>query len=188
MSDNAAPNAGTDAAPAAEPPKRSKVKTLLTVGLCAALAGGGYVLGGRTASAGDVVETVGATIEGDDGPVEVEFDPAWCEELLVEPALGEVIDLPPMNVNLADGHYLRVSVSLGLSDEAEYGGGEGGEGTTFVVAPAQDIVVSTLSGRSLAELASPEGRDEAKHELTELIIAHYGEDVISVFLTEFVMQ
>lgn len=184
MAKNDEPEQTDDAPAGPEPPRRSKVKSLLTVGLCAALAAGGYVLGGRTATAGEPEQTATATIEGEDGvPVPVEFDEAWCEGVGVEPVLGEVIDLPAMNVNLADNHYLRVAVSLGFED-----GAVDSDPERFVAAPAQDIVLSLFSGRTQTELRSPEGRETVKEELTERIVAHYGEDVMAVYLTEFVMQ
>lgn len=165
------------------PPRRSRVRSLLTLGLCAGLAAGGYVLGGFTARAGEPAPTATVTIEGEDGPVPVEFDESWCEGVGVTPVLGEVIDLPPMNVNLADQHYLRVAVSLGFEQ-----GAADTDPETFRPAPAQDIVLTVLSGRAVSELRSAEGREAVRQELTDRIVAHYGDEVMAVYLTEFVMQ
>ncbi|MGH9132734.1 MAG: flagellar basal body-associated FliL family protein [Ilumatobacteraceae bacterium] len=174
MSDNTTPTA-----PGAQPePKRSKGKLAIALALCGALAGGGYVLGGRGASAAPEGEATAGTVVEEE-PVALDFT--------------EIVDLPAMNINLADGHYLRVAVSLGLHSDGEEasGGGHGAaedEGPSIPTAPAKDIVVSTLSGRTMASLATAEGRDEAKSALTAEILEHYGETVASVFLTEFVMQ
>ena len=56
------------------------------------------------------------------------------------------------------------------------------------IAPAADLIVANFSGRTMASLATPEGREEAKATLTAQIVEHYGETVATVFLTEFVMQ
>ena len=106
----------------------------------------------------------------------------------------EIVDLPAININLADGHYLRVAVSLGLhAVEAEAAAEEGhataeAEDPSIPIAPAADLVVANFSGRTMASLATPEGREEAKATLTAQIVEHYGATVATVFLTEFVMQ
>jgi flagellar FliL protein len=167
--------------------KGGKGRLVLMAGLCVAMMGGGYVLGGRggaaegaATEAGDGTESMaegehGESVEGTAGEA--------CTPTTEPPELGHVVDLEPMNVNLAEGHYLRVAVSLELGHEVELE-----EPSEFPSAPAKDIVVSTLSGRTVAELATPEGRDMVKTELEEAIVDRYHGDVHAVFLTEFVMQ
>lgn len=107
-----------------------------------------------------------------------------------------------MNVNLADGHYLRVAVSLGLVDHlaegeqaaAESDGSHGAateetEQSSFPTAPAADLVLSTFAGREVDQLSDPGGREAARHDLLERIHEYYGEEqVLTVYFTEFVMQ
>jgi flagellar protein FliL len=168
---------------APEAPKKSKKKLFIAVGLCAVLLGVAYMLFGRSAAAGADVATDG-TATGD--TVEVETPAAL--------AFTEIVDLPAININLADGHYLRVAVSLGLhavEEEAAaegHGAAETSDEPSIPVAPAADIVLATFSGRTMASLATIEGREDAKTTLTAQIIEHYGATVTSVFLTEFVMQ
>jgi len=90
-----------------------------------------------------------------------------------------------VNVNLADGHYLRVAISLGLSADIDFGHDSPDD---FPVAAASDVLLHTFSGRTIAELSSTEGREAARHELEEGLAEHYGEDIVSVNYTEFVMQ
>ena len=97
---------------------------------------------------------------------------------------SEIVDLPAININLADGHYLRVAVSLGLHAVEEEEAAEGGHGAAEVtdepsipIAPAADLVVANFSGRTMASLATPEGREEAKALLTAQIVEHYGATV-----------
>ena len=103
-----------------------------------------------------------------------------------EHAVGSIVDLDAVNVNLLNGHYLRIAVSLGLSEDAHYDDGHGGG--EFPSAPARDLVVTTFSGRSIEELSSHEGRTHVRHELEEGLKEYYHGDVVTVFLTEFVMQ
>ena len=95
-----------------------------------------------------------------------------------------------MSINLAEGHYLRIAVSLGLCHGV--GGSNGGHGAeaapAVVMAPAQDIIVETLSGASMDELSTEAGRSEAKESLTEHMREVYPGTVAEIFFIEFVMQ
>jgi len=161
------------------PPKKSKKKLFLAVGLLVVLGGVAYMLLGR-GKAADADATTADTVAVEE-PIALEF--------------SEIVDLPAININLADGHYLRVAVSLGLhaAEEEEaaaegHGAAEATDEPSIPVAPAADLVVAIFSGRTMDSLATPEGREEAKALLTAQIVEHYGETVASVFLTEFVMQ
>lgn len=142
-----------------------------------ALVAAGYFVGGRGGGSSTTTVTSVVTV--------VEH----------EPEVSTIVDLEPINVNLADGHYLRVAISIGMgADEhaAESGGG-GGHGaettaTTEPTAPAADLVLSTFSGRTMEELSTLEGRISAREALHEGLKEFYGEGVITVFFTEFVMQ
>jgi flagellar FliL protein len=169
-----------DAPDAAEAPKKSKKKLFIALGLVVVLGGAAYMLLGRGKAADAEVATDGSTVDTIEAPAALEF--------------SEIVDLPPTNINLADGHYLRVAVSLGLHAVEEEEAAEGGHAAvesdepSIPIAPAADLVVAIFSGRTMASLATPEGREEAKSVLTAQIVEHYGATVASVFLTEFVMQ
>lgn len=160
----------------AEGGEKKKRSPLILVGLCLALGGGGYMLGGRSAGAsgGDGAAATTTTIVQLEG----------CHEGIdATTAEHHAIDLPAMNVNLNDGHYLRVTVSLGLCPDVVVT-----EEKPLVTAPAKDLIVSTLSGRSMAELADPEGREEVKEQLRDRIADAYPEQVHDIYFLEFVMQ
>ena len=148
-------------------------KRLIIIGvMCAVIAGGGFVLGGRMSGGGTA-----------------EVEAAVEEE--TEPTIDVIVELDPLNVNLADGHYLRLAVAVGLTHEEEEGGG--GHSTTddepaIETAPASDLVLSTFSGRVMDDLATHEGRESARHDLYEGLVAFYGEEIVTVLFTEFVMQ
>jgi flagellar protein FliL len=145
-----------------------------------ALVAAGYFVGGR--GGGDAATTTVTSI------VEVEKE---------EPHVGDIIDLEPVNVNLAGGHYLRVAISIGMAahEEETAEGGDSGHGakeektvTTEPTAPAADLVLSTFSGKTVEELSTLEGRIQARESLHEGLKEFYGEEVLTVFFTEFVMQ
>ncbi|MEY4231618.1 MAG: hypothetical protein RLZZ362_2467 [Actinomycetota bacterium] len=154
---------------------KKKRSPLVIIGLCVALAGVGYMLGGRKAGAateGTAVTTT--TIVQLEGCTEG-IDAATAEH--------KAVDLPAMNINLTDGHYLRVTVSLGLCPDVMLL-----DKADFETAPAKDLIVSTLSGNSMAVLGDPEGREQVKELLTKKIAAVYPDEVHEIYFLEFVMQ
>jgi flagellar basal body-associated protein FliL len=153
--------------------EKKKKNPLVIGGLCLALAGVGYMMGGRKAGAqeGSAPTT---TIDQLEGCAEG-TDAAHVEH--------KAIDLPSMSVNLTDGHFLKVTVSLALCPDVVLA-----EGEEFVSAPAKDIIVSTLSGNSMTVLQEPEGREQAKELLTEKVAEAYPEEVYEIYFVEFVMQ
>lgn len=158
-----------------EPTGKSGPKKMITTAVLAVvLVGVGYFLGGQMGGSGEAAAEESA-----------ETSEASTEKEAEEEHVGIVVDLDAVNVNLADGHYLRVAISLGLSEDIDFGHGSPDD---FPVAAASDVLLSTFSGRTMADLASEEGREHARHELEEGLAEHYGDDVVSVYYTEFVMQ
>jgi flagellar basal body-associated protein FliL len=153
--------------------EKKKKNPLVIGGLCLALAGVGYMMGGRKAGAQDGSAPT-TTIDQLEGCAEG-TDAAHVEH--------KAIDLPSMSVNLTDGHFLKVTVSLALCPDVVLA-----EGAEFVSAPAKDIIVSTLSGNSMTVLQEPEGREQAKELLTEKVAEAYPEEVYEIYFVEFVMQ
>ena len=85
----------------------------------------------------------------------------------------------PISLNLADGHYLRIGVGLQLTaDVAE-------EPDT---ARALDLVVTTFSGREVAEVTNPEGREALRAELVDRLTEAYEGEVMDVYFTDYVTQ
>lgn len=95
------------------------------------------------------------------------------------PEAGAVLALDSITINLADGRYLKLGMSLQLiKDVAEEPDGS----------LALDIAIDQLSGQPMARLVSTEGRRKAKERLVEEIEKAYDEEVMGVNLTEYVMQ
>jgi flagellar FliL protein len=94
------------------------------------------------------------------------------------PKPGEVVALDPIQVNLAEGHYLSIGIALQAVDGAEEVDGS----------KALDAVIGLFSGRSVAELNRPKVRTQLKKELEHELADRYEEEVMAVYLTQFVTQ
>jgi flagellar FliL protein len=103
-----------------------------------------------------------------------------------EPVAGAVIALDAITINLQDGHFLKLKLSLQATAAA---GTETVDGSK-----ALDAAINLFSNRSLGELSSNEARNKAKEQLKELVVkAYYNKEtkeeiIMDVFYTEFVMQ
>lgn len=96
------------------------------------------------------------------------------------PEKGAVLAIEPVSLNLADGHYLRLGLSLQLTKDA-------GEETPDT-ADALDHAIALFSGHTVAEISDPATREALKAQLvTELDEAYEGK-VMDVYLTNYVTQ
>lgn len=144
-------------AAAAEPAKKKKPMLVIIVAVLALAGGGGwYFLKGSSgeAEAAPVVES------------------------------GPVVDLDSLTLNLADGRYLKMGLSLEVTEEANAAAGsEGVNG-----AKARDAAITILGKHTYEEMLAPKSRAAAVKALTTEIEKRYDGDVIDVYVTEFVMQ
>lgn len=93
--------------------------------------------------------------------------------------LGPVTVLEPVQLNLAQGRYLKIGVALQANAEVE----EELDGTK-----ALDSIVELFSGQTIEELATAKPRRELKAELLKDLQERYGGEVVDVYFTEFVTQ
>ncbi|WP_122818403.1 flagellar basal body-associated FliL family protein [Nocardioides pantholopis] len=91
---------------------------------------------------------------------------------------GEVVALDPVQVNLADGHYLSVGIALQLVEGAHEVEGS----------KALDATIDMFSGQSVPTLTDPETRRKMKASLTHELAELYHEEVLEVYFTQFVTQ
>jgi flagellar protein FliL len=95
------------------------------------------------------------------------------------PKPGVVQAIDSQQINLSDGHYLRVGIALQLTKD-------GGE---EVEAPkAQDATIDVFSGLSMADLASSANREKYKNQLLVLLKSLYEGKVMGLYFNEFVTQ
>lgn len=97
----------------------------------------------------------------------------------VEP--GDVLELEPITMNLADGRLLKIGIALQLplepASDHEISG-----------SIALDEAISYLGEHTYAELAPPAARQKAKSELSHRVSERYHHEVMELYFTEFVMQ
>ncbi|MDG6102018.1 flagellar basal body-associated FliL family protein [Dactylosporangium aurantiacum] len=140
-----------------EAPKKSKKKLIMIIAIVVVLLGGGA--GGYL-----MLKPSSATAEP-------------------EPEPGIVVPLDAITINLADGHFLKLKLSLqATADVAEAPDGS----------KALDIAIDLYSNREMAELMSNQERERSKAELKEKIEAAYTVDkekeIMDVYFTSFVIQ
>jgi len=108
---------------------------------------------------------------------------AAAPETTVAPVLGEIATMEAININLADGHFLRVGMGLQLIEGIEKAEFEKGK-----TAKASDVLIAELGGSQMEEIATAEGRERVKETLKEHLKEAYEGEVIDVYFTDFVMQ
>ncbi len=95
------------------------------------------------------------------------------------PEKGEVLVLESIQVNLDQGHYLKVGIALQLTTEAS----EHIEGSR-----ALDAAIDLFSGLPLSRVSTPEQRRGLQEELTKQLRVLYDHEVMDVYFQEFVTQ
>jgi len=96
---------------------------------------------------------------------------------------GEIVTMEPISVNLADGHFLKVGLGVQLSEA-----GNAEEFPKGPMAKVKDMLIDQLAGANMAELATKEGKEKVKHELTERAKEEFEGEVLDFYFTDFVMQ
>ena len=99
------------------------------------------------------------------------------------PVPGEIATIEPININLADGHFLRVGLALQLVEGTLKADFEKGENSK-----ANDLIISELGGAKMDELATADGRSAMKERLKKKMKKTYDGVVLDIYFTEFVMQ
>jgi flagellar protein FliL len=167
-----------ETAPEESPKKSKKVKMIAGVVCLAIAAGAAYTLGSKSS-------TPPAAGVGESTTTTVLIQKPGCLTTSTDEAPIGTVTLPSMSINLADGHYLRVTLALGMCDDAVVPTPE-----EFLsdAAPARDIAVETLSGRTMAELSIEQSRTLVKDDLTAKISAAYPGEIYVIYFVEFVMQ
>lgn len=139
-----------------------------------------------------------AAAEGEEGAAEGEEGEAE------EPTFGPVIDLDEFTVNLSDAdkpRYLRAELSITITANDENFGKLEGEAAhkweeefhheiAHFVPAIRDIVISSLTKHTAAELSTPEGKEAVKEEIKTKVDEAFHEEhqVISVNIENFIIQ
>jgi flagellar FliL protein len=101
------------------------------------------------------------------------------------PEPGEIANIEAINVNLADGHFLRIAVGAQLTKKVP----EKAEAWEKVEgAKVRDAMIKVFSGKEMSEVRSTSGREELVKELDELVTESTEKQVMKVYLAEYVSQ
>jgi flagellar FliL protein len=94
------------------------------------------------------------------------------------PQAGELVTVDAVSVNLADNRYLRIGLTMQMSDQAG----------DVVVAKAQDVVIDSMTGKSIDEVSDPQQRPAIKQMLLQKLNEVYAGQVLDIYFTDFVAQ
>lgn len=94
-----------------------------------------------------------------------------------KPKPGAVLALDEQTLNLAGGHYLKVKIALQLTTKA---------GADLDGSKAEQEVIDVLSGLDVGDVDLAKNRLALQQQLTKKIEADYPDEVMDVYLTEFV--
>lgn len=104
-------------------------------------------------------------------------------QAVAPPARGPVLKLDSITLNLAEGHFLKLGLSLEFKPGTTFDGASKPE-----TAPALDLAIEQLSNLQVTQLNSTPARELAKKQLTASIRKAYYNGVTRIYFTEFVMQ
>jgi len=96
-----------------------------------------------------------------------------------KPQPGQIMSLDSTQINLADGHYLKIGIALQLTTDA---------GAEVDGSKALDDTIDLFTGRDLGFVSTSKHRRELKTELAKRLGKDYDGDVMGVYFTEFVTQ
>ena len=97
----------------------------------------------------------------------------------VAPKPGVTLKLDSMQINLAEGHYLRLGLALQLTTTAS---------ADFDGSAAQDAAISVYSGLSVGEADQAQQRTALKEKLLGQVEKLYPDEVMGIYYTEYVTQ
>ncbi len=155
----------------ADQPKKAKSNLVPAIIIAIGLVAGAKLMGGgdkAPPAAGAPVETTTTTVPE-----------------------GEKIKLEPITLNVSDGRFLKVGLTLQLRHNPKGGGSHSAdpkEDATKTWAKALDLTIEVLGGRTYEELVTPAGRDQAKELLVKSLDKAFHGEIETVYFTEFVMQ
>jgi flagellar FliL protein len=95
------------------------------------------------------------------------------------PEPGEVVAMEAIQINLDNGHYLRLGLALQLTADVAHAA----DGSK-----ALDAAISVFSGQRTEDLNDPKKREALKEKLLEELEHDYHGDVMDVYFTDFVTQ
>jgi len=106
-------------------------------------------------------------------------------EAEAEPEAGTILAVDPVAINLAGGSYLKLGLALQYTLEYDEGG-DGHSGPVYDGSEALDLAIAQFSGAALTDVQT--NREALKAALQASIVEAYHENVMSIYITEYVTQ
>ncbi|RMF17828.1 MAG: hypothetical protein D6761_03610 [Candidatus Dadabacteria bacterium] len=125
----------------------------------------------------------GAAAEGEHATAEAHAEGEGANDLPPGAVVGYFLELPEVVVNLGGedlGHYLRAKIVLELVRDP-------GEQIDAAMPLLRDIMLTTLSGMTLEEIAADPDRSKLKQEIAESLGGVIG-GIRRVLINDFVVQ
>jgi flagellar FliL protein len=97
------------------------------------------------------------------------------------PAGGTVVPLTSTTLNLAKGHYLKISIAIQLVKGSV-------PADEFSTSHAAQLMIDEFSNRTVASISSGAARNKLRADLLAKVKHAYPGEVYDLFLTEFVTQ
>jgi len=114
----------------------------------------------------------------------IAYQAAGAAPVPIVTGMGPVLALDSVTVNLTDGHYLKLGLSLQLALDVDPAAAK----DSNLGSKALDLALDSLSKHTMAELTKPTVRDSLKEQLGFDVCRVYDAKVLTVYFTEFVMQ
>lgn len=105
-------------------------------------------------------------------------EPAEPSPTPVEVVEGGVQEIESLTLNLAGGHYLRLGVALQLAEAVD----------EVEKSKVYDTIITVYSGRAVAEVTTADGRETLRTKLVKELKATFPDEVLDVYLTDYVTQ
>ncbi len=93
--------------------------------------------------------------------------------------LGMLVQLDSLTLNLQAGRFLKLGVAVELAPDVV---------TEPPTAPIYDEVIELFGAMTLEDLSVAAVRDQTKDQLLAALGEVYGDDIVGIYYTEFVMQ
>jgi flagellar FliL protein len=155
---------------AAAPEKKSKKKLIIMVAVGLLVVGGG------------AYETV---LKPKPAPLSAAQQAAAAAKK--PPVYGPIVPLAEQTLNLADGHYLKLTAVIQLKKTATFVAPDAGTVTPAMSAAAQAII-TTYSAYTQAQLTGSAAQAKATAVLIKALNPIFPEEIAGVYMTEFLMS
>jgi flagellar FliL protein len=96
-----------------------------------------------------------------------------------KPALGPVVAMDELTLNLDGGHFLRLKLSIQTTK---------GTSAELDLTEGMQATIDEFSNRPVDELTGVKARTATKNELLNKLQRLYPKKIVDIFYTEFVMQ